>query len=423
MTQGRQRARLDRDRDDRPRPQRRDARHRRPVRRAEGVARRLLRLRVRLDRRGVHVGGEDPGRAARRDRGAARLRRREVRRVVKYAALLTNNADDIAAWEKMTPGGGGRRRAPRRSRSGRRSSTSSARPASLGFGAELDSPTTAKTVRVRDGETIVTDGPFAETKEQIGGLMVLDGDDLDAGDRDRGADPGRLPRLRRAEAGHRALTDRRARVFREEWGRAVAILTRVLGDLELAEDAVQDAFATALERWPRDGTPANPGAWIVTTARNRAIDRLRREQTFARKAELLARLEALPGRGGRRELDPRRPARARLHLLPPGARAEARVALTLREVGGLTTTRDRARLPRRRAGDGAAARAREAEDPRRRASRSASRPTTCCPSGCARCSPCSTSSSTRATRRAAATSSSAPSSATRRSGSRSCSPC
>ncbi len=64
-------------------------------------------------------------------------------------------------------------------------------------------------------------------------------------------------------------------VFREEWGRAVSILTRVLGDLSLAEDAVQDAFAIALERWPRDGTPTNPGAWLVTTARNRAIDRLR----------------------------------------------------------------------------------------------------------------------------------------------------
>ena len=79
-------------------------------------------------------------------------------------------------------------------------------------------------------------------------------------------------------------------VFREEWGRAVAILTRVLGDLDRAEDAVQDAFTIALERWPRDGTPANPGAWVITTARNRAIDRLRREQSFARKAELLARL-------------------------------------------------------------------------------------------------------------------------------------
>ena len=84
------------------------------------------------------------------------------------------------------------------------------------------------------------------------------------------------------------------RVFRDEWGRAVAILTRVLGDLQLAEDAVQDAFTIALDRWHRAGDPANPGAWIVTTARNRAIDRIRREQTFARKAEVLARLEALP---------------------------------------------------------------------------------------------------------------------------------
>ena len=57
---------------------------------------------------------------------------------------------------------------------------------------------------------------------------------------------------------------------------------------------MQDAFTIALERWPRDGTPANPGAWIITAARNRAIDRLRREQTFVRKAELLAQLEALP---------------------------------------------------------------------------------------------------------------------------------
>ena len=82
--------------------------------------------------------------------------------------------------------------------------------------------------------------------------------------------------------------------FREEWPRAVGILTRVLGDLSLAEDAVQDAFAKALERWPRDGVPRSPGAWIVATARNGAIDRIRRERTLARKAELLARLEDVP---------------------------------------------------------------------------------------------------------------------------------
>ncbi len=127
-------------------------------------------------------------------------------------------------------------------------------------------------------------------------------------------------------------------VFREEWGRAVAVLTRVLGDLDRAEDAVQDAFTTALERWPRDGTPANPGAWIITTARNRAIDRLRREQSFARKAELLARLESLPAE----EDDVSSIPDDRLALVftccHPALGAEARVALTLREVAGLTTT-------------------------------------------------------------------------------------
>jgi RNA polymerase sigma-70 factor (ECF subfamily) len=134
------------------------------------------------------------------------------------------------------------------------------------------------------------------------------------------------------------LTETVDAVFREEWGRAVAVLTRVLGDLDRAEDAVQDAFATALERWPHDGTPGNPGAWIITTARNRAIDRLRRDRTFARKAELLARLESLPAD----EDDVSSIPDDRLALVftccHPALGAEARVALTLREVAGLTTT-------------------------------------------------------------------------------------
>jgi hypothetical protein len=97
---------------------------------------------------------------------------------VKYAALLTNLQDDVAAWERLSPEEAAAARAEEVPKwealfgelgpSGK-----------LGFGAELDSPSTAKTVRVRDGETIVTDGPFAETKEQIGGLMELDADDLD----------------------------------------------------------------------------------------------------------------------------------------------------------------------------------------------------------------------------------------------------
>jgi RNA polymerase sigma-70 factor (ECF subfamily) len=126
--------------------------------------------------------------------------------------------------------------------------------------------------------------------------------------------------------------------FREEWPRAVAILTRVLGDLSLAEDAVQEAFVTAAERWPRDGVPRSPGAWIVTTARNRAIDRIRRERTFARKAELLARLEDVPAD---EDGDVSSIPDERLALLftccHPALGVEARVALTLREVAGLTT--------------------------------------------------------------------------------------
>jgi RNA polymerase sigma-70 factor (ECF subfamily) len=126
-------------------------------------------------------------------------------------------------------------------------------------------------------------------------------------------------------------------VFREEWGRSVALLARVTGDLALAEDAVQDAFATALERWQRDGVPANPGGWIVTTARNRAIDRIRREQTLARKTELLAGLERLRVE----EDDVTSIPDDRLALVftccHPALPADARVALTLREVAGLTT--------------------------------------------------------------------------------------
>ena len=89
------------------------------------------------------------------------------------------------------------------------------------------------------------------------------------------------------------MADQVAEVFREEFGRAVSILIRALGDFDLAEDTVQEAFAIAAERWPRDGVPANPGAWIVTTARNRAIDRIRRERTLESRRPELARLADL----------------------------------------------------------------------------------------------------------------------------------
>ena len=83
-----------------------------------------------------------------------------------------------------------------------------------------------------------------------------------------------------------------SRIFRAEYGRSVAVLTRFLGDISAAEEAVQDAFATALERWPREGLPPAPAGWLITTARNRAIDRLRRESSRdARQAAAMQLLE------------------------------------------------------------------------------------------------------------------------------------
>ncbi len=119
----------------------------------------------------------------------------------------------------------------------------------------------------------------------------------------------------------------------------LATLIGVLGDFDLAEDALQDAVAVALERWPRDGVPANPAGWLVTVARNRAIDRLRREQSLRRKTELLARLEAEPEQD---EMDDTTTIPdERLSLIfaccHPSLALEARLALTLRSLGGLET--------------------------------------------------------------------------------------
>jgi RNA polymerase sigma-70 factor, ECF subfamily len=136
------------------------------------------------------------------------------------------------------------------------------------------------------------------------------------------------------------------RAFREESGRAVATLIRVLGDFDAAEEAVQEAFVTALERWPRDGVPSNPGAWITRVARNRAIDRLRRDSTLRDKKAILAGLEALRPPVGEPELPEDGESAAeieddRLRLIftccHPALAIEARVALTLRSLGGLET--------------------------------------------------------------------------------------
>jgi RNA polymerase sigma-70 factor (ECF subfamily) len=140
-----------------------------------------------------------------------------------------------------------------------------------------------------------------------------------------------------------------ADVFRKHWGRAVAALVRATGDVDLAEDAVQEAFAIAVARWPRDGVPASPLGWIVTTARNRASDRLRREQTLAVKLPEVERLAA----AGRDDLEEDEVESTipdeRLELIftccDPALSREAQVALTLRLLGGLTTDEIARRSP------------------------------------------------------------------------------
>jgi RNA polymerase sigma-70 factor (ECF subfamily) len=132
------------------------------------------------------------------------------------------------------------------------------------------------------------------------------------------------------------------RAFRAEYGRAVAVLTRVFGDIDIAEDAVQDAFAEAARRWPRDGRPPSPAGWIITTARNRAVDRLRREGARAGKhaqAALLRAQEEPAEATGAEGKGPVQDDRLRLIFTccHPALGSAARVALTLRLLGGLTT--------------------------------------------------------------------------------------
>jgi RNA polymerase sigma-70 factor (ECF subfamily) len=128
-------------------------------------------------------------------------------------------------------------------------------------------------------------------------------------------------------------------VFREDWGRVLASLVGFLGDIELAEDAAQEAFATAAERWPRDGVPANPTGWLITTARNRAVDRIRRERNLAKKTEQLGR--ELQERSEETMDEEASFPDERLELIftccHPALALEAQVGLTLRTLGGLST--------------------------------------------------------------------------------------
>ncbi|HTC59283.1 MAG TPA: RNA polymerase sigma factor [Solirubrobacteraceae bacterium] len=125
-------------------------------------------------------------------------------------------------------------------------------------------------------------------------------------------------------------------VFREQWGRVLAALIGFLSDFDLAEEVTQEAFATAAERWSHDGVPANPGAWLVTTARNRAIDRIRRDRTLRSKYKQLDLRETVE-----EEMQDTTFSDERLELIftccHPALATDAQVALTLRTLGGLKT--------------------------------------------------------------------------------------
>src|SRR5690349_17831852 len=133
-----------------------------------------------------------------------------------------------------------------------------------------------------------------------------------------------------------AIRDAVDAAFRTEWGRVVATLIRVTGDWDLAEECAQDAFTLALERWKRDGVPRAPGAWLTTTARNRAIDRMRRAATGAGKLQEAAVLSQPHDGTGADDPSGVRDDRLRLIFTccHPALATEAQVALTLRTLAG-----------------------------------------------------------------------------------------
>src|SRR5688572_2724659 len=135
---------------------------------------------------------------------------------------------------------------------------------------------------------------------------------------------------------------RLAEVFRLEYARLVASLLRIVRDVDAAEESAQAAFEQAMARWPADGVPDRPGAWLLTTARRRALDRLRRRRRAAARGDALAYDAALDAMDGSPEtMDPEAISDDRLRLIftccHPGLPGDSRVALTLRLVGGLST--------------------------------------------------------------------------------------
>src|SRR5215211_592287 len=177
--------------------------------------------------------------------------------------------------------------------------------------------------------------PVRRDQGGVGRLPVLRGGRPRRRHRARSTHPRRPPRRRdRGSPARRVSAVDQA--FRDEWGRVLAGLIGFLGDFDLAEEAAQEAFAIAAERWPREGAPANPRAWLATTARNQAIDRIRRERTLADKLPLLEAPNTAED-----DVDESAIRDERLELLftccHPALAVDAQVVLTLRTLGGLTT--------------------------------------------------------------------------------------
>ncbi len=255
-------------------------------------------------------------------------------------------------------------------------------------GAALHPPATATTVRVRDDQVLLTDGPYVEGAEVANGFYFIDVGDRDEAVKVASMIPGDDGRTA-ATHGHlwavAASMTNLDGVFRREWGPAVAALARWSGDFTVAEDAVQEAFAEALRAWPRDGVPDNAGGWIVTVARNRALDRLRRESVRPGK-ELAAVVDDYPSphRSRGRASRSRRRTADDVHLRAPRARPDLTAGADTAADLGAHRRRDRAGTVAVRGGSRSADHARQEQDPARQhpatgaARRTAARTHTAC---------------------------------------------
>jgi RNA polymerase sigma factor (sigma-70 family) len=209
-------------------------------------------------------------------------------------------------------------------------------------GMQLQGTESATTVRVQGGKALPERRAVRRREGVPRGHLRARGRQSRRGDGPRGSCSGGPHGRRRRGASDRgavgALLDK---VFRDEWGRVLATLVGQFGDFHLAEEATQDAFAVAAERCPRVGLPPNPGAWLTITARNGAIDRIRRDATLAEKTRLLEAQETVEATMEGPEIEETPVPDERLELLftccHPALSLEAQVALTLRALVGLTT--------------------------------------------------------------------------------------